>query len=132
MQIGALADKVGISRDAIRFYEKLGLIHSQRLGNGYRSYGSVEQEVLDFIKAAQELGLTLSEIQRILPMVRGDGVPTELMQQYVAERIAHIDARMTALAQLKARLIGIRDQAPCPIQLAMAAERAGVVCAAIK
>lgn len=118
MQIGALAKKSGISRDAIRFYEKIGLIHSQRQDNGYRSYAPVEQELLGFIKSAQEMGLTLAEIQTILPMVRGAGVPTEQVEQFVTQRIAQIDARMASLQGLKDRLTGLLAGAACPIRLA--------------
>lgn len=119
MQIGALAKKSGVSRDAIRFYEKMGLIHSQRQDNGYRSYAPVEQELIGFIKSAQEMGLTLAEIQRILPLVRdADGVPTELVQLFVTERIAQIDARMASLQALKDRLTGLLGGAACPIRLA--------------
>jgi DNA-binding transcriptional MerR regulator len=131
MQIGALADKVGISRDAIRFYEKMGLVQSQRLANGYRSYGAVELEILDFIKTAQEMGLTLSQIQNILPMVRGEGVPSELVQLFLAERIRQIEERMAALQTMKDRLVGLRELAACPIQLARAADRAEVACEGI-
>ena len=118
MQIGVLAQKSGISRDAIRFYEKMGLIQSHRQDNGYRHYGRMEQELIGFIKLAQDMGLSLAEIQGILPMVRGAGVPTEQVVQFVTERVAQIDARMASLQALKDRLTGLLAGGACPIQLA--------------
>jgi len=38
MQIGELAERSGLSRDTLRFYEKRGLIASLRRPNGYRHY----------------------------------------------------------------------------------------------
>lgn len=46
MQIGQVSTQTGMSRDAIRFYEKSGLIHSKRQNNGYRYY---DHDVIDML-----------------------------------------------------------------------------------
>ena len=38
MRIGELAQSTAVSRDSLRFYERLGLIGSRRSANGYRDY----------------------------------------------------------------------------------------------
>lgn len=40
--IGDVSRIVGMSRDALRFYEKKGVIRSQKKENGYRYFSSVE------------------------------------------------------------------------------------------
>lgn len=41
-QIGEASEITGLSRDTLRFYEKKGLIHSERRDNGYRMYSEEE------------------------------------------------------------------------------------------
>lgn len=55
MQIGAVAQKTGLSVDAIRFYEKQGLLPTPpRSNGGYRLYAETDVERLDFVTRAQE------------------------------------------------------------------------------
>lgn len=66
-QIGEVARKSGFSIDAIRYYEKSGLLEKTvRTEGGFRKYSYRTVEQLEFIKKAQSLGLTLSEIKEII------------------------------------------------------------------
>jgi len=67
MLIGELATTSGLSRETLRFYEKLGLIHSRRLPNGYRRYSPETLTLVMYIRTAQQLGFSLSEIGREIP-----------------------------------------------------------------
>jgi len=55
MRIGELARRAGVSRDAVRMYEKLGLIRSQRAGNGYRDFSADMLQQLLYVRTAQSL-----------------------------------------------------------------------------
>ncbi len=44
-RVSELAEQVGLSRSALLYYEKIGLVESKRLGNGYRTYS--EHEFID-------------------------------------------------------------------------------------
>ena len=71
-KIGQVAQKTGLSIDTIRFYEKQGLIgESARTEGGFRLFGSGEIETLKFVRKAQELGFSLSEIRELL-ILRAD------------------------------------------------------------
>lgn len=119
MKIGELATQVGISRDAIRFYEKMGLIHSKRMSNGYRFYDHVAKERIIFIKSAQDFGLSLAEIQNILPLVQGDALTLNEVQDFVTERVSMIDERIASLQVFKDRLATLLNNKPeCPVKLA--------------
>jgi len=54
MQIGIAAKKVGLSVDAIRFYERNALLRrAPRTEGGFREYGEDDLETLGFIRRAQ-------------------------------------------------------------------------------
>lgn len=67
LQIGQIAKKSGTSTDAIRYYEKEGLLKKpSRSGGDFRLYSREAMDQLVFIKKAQELGLTIKEIKKIM------------------------------------------------------------------
>lgn len=69
MQIGIVAKKVGLSVDAIRFYERNSLLpRATRTQGGFRQYGEGDVETLAFIRRVQGLGFKLSEIRGLLSL----------------------------------------------------------------
>jgi DNA-binding transcriptional MerR regulator len=69
MQIGIVAKKVGLSADAIRFYERNALMpRPARTPGGFRQYGQRDIETLAFIRRVQGLGFKLSEIRGLLSL----------------------------------------------------------------
>ena len=65
--IGEIAKQFGLSTQAIRYYEKLGLIESPRRSTkGYRLYSSSTVKRLQLIQYAQKLGLSLNQIKELL------------------------------------------------------------------
>ena len=54
MQIGIVAKKIGLSVDAIRFYERNGLLpRPPRTEGGFRRYGDSDVETLAFVRRVQ-------------------------------------------------------------------------------
>jgi len=67
MTVGETARAVGVSTKAIRVWESRGLIPAaERTATGYRSFTATDLDRLRFIRQAKTLGLTLSEIGRII------------------------------------------------------------------
>ena len=67
MTIGRVANAAGVSIDAIRFYERQGLIAAPRRNfSGYRNYSDDVLDRLRFIGDAKRLGFTLKEIKELL------------------------------------------------------------------
>jgi len=104
-RIGQVAQETGISIDTIRFYEKQGLLkRSQRTEGGFRLFGVSDIEALKFVRKAQELGFSLSEIRELL-ILRTDHVPAcshvkELLDQKlmsVAQKIGELQSLEGAL-----------------------------------
>src|SRR5260370_35676646 len=67
MQIGIVAKKIGLSVDAIRFYERNALLpRPPRTQGSFRQYGETDVVTLAFIRRVQGLGFKLSEILGLL------------------------------------------------------------------
>jgi MerR family transcriptional regulator, copper efflux regulator len=69
MLIGELSKQTGLSKDTIRFYEKLGLISAVSNDvstKSYKKYSLETIERLSTIVQGKGLGFTLSEIKQLL------------------------------------------------------------------
>ncbi|WP_321877677.1 redox-sensitive transcriptional activator SoxR [Paraburkholderia bannensis] len=77
ISIGELAKRSGVAPSAIRFYEEQGLISSSRTAGGQRQYRRETLRRVGFIRAAQAVGLNLSEIRSALETLPGQRTPTK-------------------------------------------------------
>jgi MerR family transcriptional regulator, copper efflux regulator len=67
MRIGEIAEQTGMTVQAVRFYERQGLMpRPPRTDAGYRVYAEADSRRLQFIRQAKRLGFSLQEIVRIL------------------------------------------------------------------
>jgi MerR family copper efflux transcriptional regulator len=105
MQIGVVAKKIGLSVDAIRFYERNGLLpRPLRTPGGFRKYGENELETLAFVRRVQGLGFQLSEIRGLLKL-RGDRVqPCAPVRRRLQEKLADVQRKLTDLRKLEREL----------------------------
>jgi MerR family transcriptional regulator, copper efflux regulator len=105
MQIGIVAKKIGLSVDAIRFYERNGLLpRPPRTEGGFRLYGENDVETLAFVRRVQGLGFTLSEIRGLLRL-RGDRMqPCAPVQRRLQEKLADVQQKLNALHKLEREL----------------------------
>lgn len=70
LQIGRLAQIVGLSLRTIRYYEEIGLITpSSRTPGGFRLYDPANIDRLLLIKRMKPLGYPLEEMSRLLSLV---------------------------------------------------------------
>jgi MerR family redox-sensitive transcriptional activator SoxR len=76
LSIGEVADRAGIAPSALRYYEKEGLIHSDRSDGGQRRFHRDVLRLVAFIRAAQRVGLTLDEIRAALHTLPDKRTPT--------------------------------------------------------
>ncbi len=106
MKIGELAQTAGVSVDTLRFYEKQGLLPAPvRASNGYRHYNESHLARLRFVRSAQALGFTLTQIGEILPQMAQGKFGRAEIEQRLHAKIAEIDAQMLALQNTKQQLL---------------------------
>ena len=58
-----IQNKTGLTRKAIEYYEKKGLINPQKSENGYRDYSEKDLEVLTKVALFRKIGLSGAEIE---------------------------------------------------------------------
>jgi DNA-binding transcriptional MerR regulator len=114
MQIGELAARSGLSRDALRFYEKRGLIRSHRRPNGYRHYSEATIFLLSYVRTARRLGFTLAEIETELPVLHAVGLSAARVETILLRKIGEINQRICDLQTLRDDLTG-RLAEVCPL-----------------
>lgn len=98
LKIGDIAKLSGIGIEALRFYEKSGLLEKPaRTFSGYRMYTRDVLERLAFIKQAQSLGFSLDEIRRIVEDARTGQSPCDEVREIVRSRLYEVDQRIKEL-----------------------------------
>ncbi len=105
LKIGELARLAGIGIEALRFYERQGLLTpSTRTESGYRLYGEDALEQLDFVRRSQALGFSLAEIAAIVAESRAGRKPCSTVRDLVRQRIRELDERLAELKRYRREL----------------------------
>jgi MerR family transcriptional regulator, redox-sensitive transcriptional activator SoxR len=76
LTIGEIARRAGLATSALRYYERQGLVSATRTSGGQRRYRRNMLRRLAFIRAAQNVGLSLQEIRTALDTLPAQRTPT--------------------------------------------------------
>ena len=105
LKIGDVAKLSGIGIEALRFYERSGLLgRPGRTQSGYRVYDSAVIRRLDFIKRAQVLGFSLDEIKQIIADKQAGRSPCREVREIVRHRLGELDERMKEMRRYRREL----------------------------
>lgn len=107
MLIGTLSKLSGLSRDTIRYYEKIGLLQlpkSARRENGYKDYPEETLKTLKEILRYKDLGFTLEEIRELLVWNDMGVLDVHKMLKVVELKITGLDETIEKLHEIKMRL----------------------------
>lgn len=105
LKIGEVAKRSGVGIETLRFYERQGLLgRPARTESGYRMYDASILEQLEFIRQAQTLGFSLSEIARITAESRAGHSPCAEVREIVRERLRELDERLAELKRYRTEL----------------------------
>ncbi|WP_298612034.1 MerR family DNA-binding protein [uncultured Thermosynechococcus sp.] len=106
--IGTVAQGSGLPVKTIRYYAELGLLRTVgRTSGGYRLFGEDVFARLSFIKRAQSLGLSLSDIKACLEVYDRGEVPCDHIKEKLEEKLAAIEAQIQQLHLLQQELQGL-------------------------
>jgi MerR family copper efflux transcriptional regulator len=112
MKIGELGERCGVSAKTIRYYESIGLVDEpQRTTSGYRSYGEVAVERLQFIRDAQATGLTLAEVASVLELKGAGERSCAHTAALIEAHVRAIDVQMTQLTATRRELQALAARA---------------------
>lgn len=105
MTLGQMAEKYGIGREGIRFYERQGLLpEPKRNSSGYRIYDEFSMKTLSFILNAKEIGFTLAEIKELLSLRVAKATNCSNVKEKALKKIRESDAKIACLQKLKKSL----------------------------
>ncbi|MFD6441851.1 Hg(II)-responsive transcriptional regulator [Peribacillus sp. NPDC060186] len=111
--ISELADKCGVNKETIRYYERFGLIpEPTRTNAGYRTYQDETVNRIQFIKRMQDLGFSLSEIDKLLGVVDKDDERCLDMYDFVIQKIDEVQKKIRDLKKIEQMLINLKECCP--------------------
>lgn len=117
MRTAQVAEQAGVNPQTLRYYERRGLLPDPpRTATGYRSYGPDAVHTVRFVKRAQELGFSLTEVETLLHLADGGPRSCEAAQRLAGDRIADLDAKIAALTSMRASLQRLLDTCVRPRQ----------------
>lgn len=123
LTIGQVAKEIGITVEAVRFYEKQGLIAKpQRSESGYRQYQVDTLKRIRFIQRAKDVGFTLKEIDELLTLRKKPGTSCSDIKLKALEKIETVDRKLNdlknirdSLTQMVMRCDASGELSECPI-----------------
>jgi len=123
MRIGELSKKTGLTADAIRFYERTGLIKSpSRSDGGYREFSKDTVASIQFISRCRALDIPLSEVKKLLSVRSGSAKSCRAANEVIDEQLLSLRSRIRELKKLENNLTQLRsvcneevDPRDCPI-----------------
>ena len=107
LSIGELAKRTGLSVSAIRFYEEKGLVEPFRTGGNQRRFLRSDIRRLSFVLIAQQLGLSIGEIECQLAKLPHGRTPTAADWRKISKAMRQtIDTHIAELERTRDRLDG--------------------------
>ena len=103
--IGKVAEASGVGVETIRFYERQGLIDQPKpRRTAFREYPSETVDRIRFIKRAQELGFTLSEVAELLTLAGKTDASRQSVKALAAKKLIAIREKLADLKQMESTL----------------------------
>ncbi|WP_044239033.1 MerR family transcriptional regulator [Flexithrix dorotheae] len=107
MKIKELSETLKISKDAIRLYERMGLlidITQPHKENSYKEYGVSNIERINVIKYSQSLGFSLKECKHIIDSLMDGTLNQAEKQELIELKMKEIDQKILSLKKTRTLL----------------------------
>jgi MerR family transcriptional regulator, Zn(II)-responsive regulator of zntA len=105
IQIGKVAERTGLSIDTIRFYQKIGLAKQPaRSEGGFRLFTDADVKDLAFVKKAQELGFSLTEIKQLSILNQESEHACSQVRDLLEAKLRDVREKAAQLSRLEAEL----------------------------
>jgi len=110
LKIGELVKKTNVTKETIRYYERLDLLRPpSKDSNGYRLYSEQDVETIHYIKIGKALGFTLAEIKLLLydDLLRDD---IKSVQTVVDHKLDKLNQDIQSLLDKRVLLNGLQGK----------------------
>ena len=107
MRIGEIASRAGVSRDTVRFYERMGLLDEAaqpHLSNNYKEYSPLALRRIELITHAKALGFTLKEIADVIIAWEQKGLEPSKKRLLIQEKMREVEKKAHSLSLLRVAL----------------------------
>ncbi|VWC67016.1 MULTISPECIES: heavy metal-responsive transcriptional regulator [Burkholderia] len=108
MLIGELCKRAGVSRDTVRYYERMGLLDKAtrpHTTNTYKRYSEVSLQRIRLIVHAKALGFTLAEIGDVIHVWDSPTFGVAQKNACLQAKLDELDEKSQALDTLRAGLL---------------------------
>lgn len=110
LKIGDVARQAELSIDAVRFYEREGLLgRVRRSSAGQRQYDDETVRRLAFVRRATALGFSLADVKGLLTLRVSARMPCDRVRERALAKLTDIERRIAELQEMRdalARLAG--------------------------
>jgi MerR family transcriptional regulator, Zn(II)-responsive regulator of zntA len=105
-----LSKRTGIGFDALRYYERFGLLPLPARGaNRYRQYDEDAEERLLFIQQAKKCGFTLNEIKQTFDLLTHPQSCSISSDEVIDMKIQDLDDKIAQLSKMKGLLQTVKE-----------------------
>src|SRR5438128_889028 len=105
LTIGHLAKETGVNLETVRYYERRGLLPKPpRTASGYRLFPAEATQRLRFIRRAQELGFSLTEIRELLALRVSPRTSRAEIRKRAEGKLADIENKIKSLESMRKSL----------------------------
>ncbi|GAA0907556.1 heavy metal-responsive transcriptional regulator [Virgisporangium aurantiacum] len=123
MRVGEVAAATGVTVEALRFYERRGLLPAPaRTPGGYRNYPPAAVAAVRFIRHTQQLGFSLDDIAGMLYLAAGGPDNCDTVRDLAQAKIDHVAAKISQLTAIRDALSDLvttcqrpRSERQCPL-----------------
>lgn len=132
MRIGELARTANVGVETVRFYERRGLIAQplRPADGGFRTYPAEAASRIRFIRQAQELGFSLTEIEELLSLRANPNTDCADVRRRAEQKRDDVDEKIAKLKRIRDTLTEVIKACPgqggieiCSIMESLAAPR---------
>jgi MerR family transcriptional regulator, copper efflux regulator len=110
LKIGDVARIAELSIDAVRFYEREGLLgRVRRSQSGQRRYDDETVRRLAFVRRATALGFSLAEVKSLLTLRVSARMPCDRVRERAVAKLADIDGRIAELQKMRDALARLAE-----------------------
>jgi DNA-binding transcriptional MerR regulator len=128
LKAGELAERAGVSKDTLRFYERQGLLpRPERTANNYRTYPPEAVARVLWIRKVLAAGFTVEELARILAERNRGGVPCRKVRDLGAAKLVNLEERIRDLMESRDNLRELLTEWDQLLEIAGPDRRAGLL-----